>query len=296
MSDLLHAFMLPELGVRGASVRLRAGYREILAHQPYPAAVQRWLGEAMAASALLMTGLKFVGRLSLQLQGGNALELMYSECTSEGDIRGIARWNDADHIDWTQDFATLSAGAVLAITLEPYQSRERYQGIVAIEGADLADALEGYFAQSEQLPTRLLLAADGDQACGLLVQRMPSAGGHSEGVDPDGWNRVEHLIKTVTPPELLGTDTDVLLHRLFHDVSRSLRDPLPLHVRCRCTREKVADVLRRIGRDEALAAGGSHGNAQITCEFCGRVYEFDSIEIETLFRSALPDPPPASLQ
>lgn len=294
MGDLLQAFVLPEIGVRGASVRLGAGYRQILSHQPYPPALQRWLGQAMAASALLMTGLKFIGRLSLQLQGGRDITLLYSECTSDGDVRAIARW--AEHpIDWSAEFDTLASGGVLAITLEPAQSRERYQGIVALSGGAFDAAIEGYFEQSEQLPTRLLLSADGQQAAGLLLQRMPSQGGSDAPVDPDGWNRAQHLLATVTPEELLSTETEVLLHRLFHDLDRRQREPLPLHPRCRCSREKVADVLRRLGEQEALAAGAS-GHAEIVCEFCGRTYQFDAIELAQLFLPHPPVDPPESRQ
>lgn len=283
--DLLHAFVLPQLGVRGAAVRLTAGYREVLSHQPYPDAVGRWLGEALVASALLLTGLKFSGRLSLQLQGGSVLELMYAECTSEGDLRGIARLAEGA-ADCDAGLAAASAGAVLAITLEPWQRGERYQGIVPLVGDTLAESLEGYFAQSEQLPTRILLAGDGTQAAGLLLQRLPGEGGHGQAVDADGWNRVEHLLGTVGPAELLGTGSEVLLHRLFHDVARIDRDPMPLHVRCRCSREKVADVLRRIGREEALAAAQPHGRAEVVCEFCGKTYHFDPVELEQLFHPA----------
>jgi molecular chaperone Hsp33 len=287
MTDLLHAFVLPELGVRGAAVRLGAGYREVLGHQPYPPAVGRWLGEALAAAALLQTGIKFTGRLSLQLQGGSGLQLMYVESTSEGDLRGIARVAERA-VDWSAGFAAATEGAVLAITLEPRQRSDRYQGIVPLAGASLGDTLEGYFAQSEQLPTRLLLAGDGVNAAGLLLQRLPFAGGNDRPIDPDGWNRVEHLLGTVQPDELLNSPSELLLHRLFHDVDRSSRDPLPLHVRCRCSREKVADVLRRIGREEAVAASHDLGHAEVICEFCGKVYRFDAIEITQLF---LPTPP-----
>ncbi|GMU43352.1 MAG: Hsp33 family molecular chaperone HslO [Xanthomonadales bacterium] len=279
--DLLHAFVLPELGVRGAAVRLGAGYREVLSHQPYADAVGRWLGETLAAATLLLTGLKFRGRLSLQLQGGTVLELMYAECTSEGDLRGIARVAEAAN-DLGRGFDVAAAGAVLAITLEPWQRGERYQGIVPLAGTTLAESLEGYFAQSEQLPTRILLAADGELAAGLLLQRLPAEGGHGA-ADADGWNRVEHLLGTVAPPELLATDSELLLHRLFHDLERIARDPVPLHVRCRCSREKVADVLRRIGREEAFAASHTLGHAEVVCEFCGRTYRFDPVEIEQLF-------------
>lgn len=288
--DLLHAFVLPELGVRGAAVRLSAGYREVLSHQPYPPAVGRWLGEALCAAALLTTGIKFNGRLSLQLQGGADLELMFVECTSEGDLRGIARPRDGA-VDFEHGFAAASAGALLAITLEPWQRGERYQGIVPHAGETLGEALEGYFAQSEQLPTRLLLAGDGEHAAGLLLQRLPDEGGHGQ-MDADGWNRVDHLLGTVSPGELLGTSSEILLHRLFHDTQRIDRDPLPLHVRCRCSREKVADVLRRIGRDEAFAASHDLGHAEVVCEFCGKTYRFDPIEIEQLFHPPAPGNPP----
>jgi len=282
MTDLLHAFVLPELGVRGAAVRLGAGYREVLSHQPYPAAVGRWLGEALSAAALLQTGIKFTGRLSLQLQGGSALELLYVESTSEGDLRGIARVAERP-VDWNIGFAQAVEGALLAITLEPYQRGDRYQGIVPLAGESLSDALEGYFAQSEQLPTRLLLAGDGEHAAGLLLQRLPVEGGQNRPIDPDGWNQAEHLMGTITPEELLSTTSDLLVHRLFHEFDRINRDPLPLHVRCRCSRDKVADVLRRIGRDEAVAASANIGHAEVICEFCGKVYRFDPIEIQQLF-------------
>jgi molecular chaperone Hsp33 len=287
MSDLLHAFVLPQLGVRGAAVRLGAGYREVLSHQPYAASVGRWLGEALAAASLLVTGIKFNGRLSLQMQGGEALQLLYVECTSDGDLRGIARAAEAE-FDWARGFAAAANGAVLAITLEPYQKSERYQGIVALSGDSLAETLEGYFEQSEQLPTRLLLAGDGEQACGILLQRLPSEGGIHNEIDPDAWNRVLHLINTVRPDELLSTPSAELIHRLFHDQQRLDADPVPLHVRCRCSREKVADVLRRIGQDEAAAAAENVGHAEIVCEFCGKIYQFDAIEIAQMFR---PEPP-----
>lgn len=295
MSDLLHAFALPLLGVRGAAVRLGAGYREVLSHQPYPQAVGYWLGEALAAASLLLTGIKFNGRLSLQMQGGEALKLVYVECTSEGDLRGIARCTEAA-FDWSAGFSAASRDAHMAITLEPYENAQRYQGIVALAGDSLGDTLEGYFDQSEQLPTRLLLAGDGEHAAGLLLQRLPEDGGFRNGIDPDGWNRALHLLATVQTEELLNTPSEQLLHRLFHDQQRIDADPTPLHVRCRCTRDKVADVLRRIGRVEAVAAVEEAGQAEITCEFCGKLYRFDAIEVEQLFRAAPLVAPPARPQ
>ena len=294
MTDLLHAFVLPELGVRGAMVQLGEGYREVRSHQQYSDAVGRWLGQALAASALLITGIKFNGRLSLQLQGPGHLRLLYSECTSEGDLRGIARVDADQGLD--TEFASASSGSNLAITLEPHLAREHYQGVVPMSGESLADTLEGYFDQSEQLPTRILLAADESRVAGLLLQRLPAEGGKLEGVDPDGWNRCEHLLGTISPTELLETPAELLMHRLFHDQARSDRDPLPLHVRCRCSRTKVAEVLQRLGQAEAVAATEELGQAEVICEFCGKVYRFDPIEIAQLFRSDVVAPPPEGLQ
>jgi molecular chaperone Hsp33 len=209
-------------------------------------------------------------------------------------LRGIARGGEDSAPD--AGFVELTRDGLMVITLEPDGSGERYQGVVPLEGAHLGEALEGYFAQSEQLPTRVLLAADEHVAAGLLLQRLPGEGGHGA-VDPDGWNRAEHLAATVAPAELLSCDPELLLHRLFHDVPRVDADVLPLYPRCRCSREKVTDVLRRIGREESLAAVQQTGEALVTCEFCGRTYRFDRIDIESLF---LPQPPaeggPASLQ
>lgn len=286
MDDRLHSFVLPQLGVRGAAVRIAAGHREIVERQPYPAGVARLLGEALAASALLIAGLKLDGRLSIQLQGARALGLLFAECSSAGHLRGIAR-GGADSAP-EAGFAELSRDGRLVITLEPDASGERYQGVVPLSGAHLGEALEAYFAQSEQLPTRVLLAADEHLAAGLLLQRLPGEGGHGP-VDPDGWNRAAHLAATVAPAELLSCDPELLLHRLFHEVPRIDAEPLPLYPRCRCSRERVAAVLHRIGREEALAALQQSGEVLVRCEFCGTSYRFDRIDIEALF---LPQPPP----
>ena len=281
------------MGVRGAAVRLGSGYAEVRSHQAYAESVGRWLGQALAASALLMTGIKFTGRLSLQLQGGSALRLLYGECTSEGDIRGIAR---ADTEVEGLDFVQATASSNLAITLEPHQSRERYQGVVPMAGESFAETLEAYFEQSEQLPTRILLAADDEFVGGLLLQRMPLAGGQSDGIDPDGWNRAQMLLNTVSINELISTSSEVLIHRLFHDEPRVDRDPLPLHVRCRCSHAKVAQVLQQLGQIEAIAATAELGYAEIICEFCGKMYRFDPIEIEQLFRAEVLAAPTDTLQ
>ena len=283
MTDLLHAFALPRLNVRGAAVRLTDGFQQILSHQPYPPSVRTWLGEALCAATLLITGLKFQGRLSVQLQGGAELALLYVECSSNGDCRGIARIAEGAS---PQEFEVATRGAAMAVTLEPLQG-ERYQGIVELQGATLAECFENYFARSEQLPTRMLLCADDAQAAGLMVQKLPESGGIGS-IDRDGWNRCEHLVSTVDPGEMLSISSEQLLHRLFHQEERFDRTPLPLHIRCRCSRDKVSDVLRRLGRDEAIAAAREPGGAQITCEFCGKVYRFDAIEIEGLFRPIAP--------
>jgi molecular chaperone Hsp33 len=159
----------------------------------------------------------------------------------------------------------------------------RYQGIVALEADSLAAAFEQYFRQSEQLPTRLLLAADEQQAAGLMLQKLPGDEG-----DEDGWNRASALFDTLKPGELLQWPVQTLLARLFHEDGVRLLGDKPLRFACSCSRERVAAMLESLGPDEARAAviGGS---AHVRCEFCGQAYEFTGDEVDALFSRTGPE-------
>ena len=292
-SDLLVRFLLPEAGVRGAHVRLAGSWREILSHgRPRPAAA-RLLGEACVAAALFTGHVKIDGRLSIQLRSQSALRTLFAECTAAGTLRGIAQLAE-DAAPPSRELRALGRDAVLAITIEnpPRGGRDpmRYQGLVGLDADSLGEAFEGYFRQSEQLPTRLLLACDGTRAAGLMLQKLPGDAG-----DQDGWSRACALFDTLGREELLALASTEVVHRLFHEESPQLLGEKPLAFACSCSRERVAAMLVSLGTGEAHAAvAAGDGAARIRCEFCGQEYCFNGDEITDLFRdaaSALPAAP-----
>lgn len=285
--DFVHRFSLADAGVRGVAVRLDEAWRELLEQADYPAAVERLLGEAVAASALLAGTIKFRGRLSIQLRTAGPLRLLFAECTDEGHVRGVARCDDGigDAVGETADLLD-PAGAQLAITIDQGTADTRYQGLVALEGARLSDSLEGYFARSEQLPTRIVLAVAGGRCAGLLLQPVANQGGVATTGDPDGWNRVGHLLATLSDAELLNLPAMQLLNRLFHAEGLELHEARPLSFHCSCSPERVGGMLRALGRDEAEAALNDEGRIEVTCEFCNRRYALDRVDLAQLFAGA----------
>lgn len=293
-SDLLVRFLLPEAGVRGAHVRLAGSWREILSHgRPRPAAA-RLLGEACVAAALFTGHVKIDGRLSIQLRSQSTLRTLFAECTAAGTLRGIAQVEDGH--DAPTDLSQLGADALLAITIEnpglDPREPQRYQSLVALQGNSLDEAFESYFRHSEQLPTRLLLAADGEHAAGLLLQKLPGDAG-----DDDGWVRAGALFDTLERDELLATDGPELLHRLFHEEHPELVGEKPLRFGCSCSRERVANMLQSLGEEEARAAAEATGQVEVRCEFCGQEYRFPLAEFGVLFAMEPPSQPaPERLQ
>ncbi|BBD78903.1 Hsp33 family molecular chaperone HslO [Aerosticca soli] len=278
--DVLHRFLLERAGVRGALVRLGSAWHAVAGRAGYPEALRELLGQSLAASALLTGNIKFEGALSIELKSGGPLRLLFAECTERGRLRGLARWDEP--LPAALDLSALPE-AVMAITIGHAERGQRYQGLIDLRGADLGGALEGYFAQSEQLPSRLLLAADDAHAVGLLLQQLPGEGGHDVPVDEDGWNRVLQLTATLGDAELLATTPEQLLYRLYHEESVRLFEPRPLAFGCSCSRERVEAVLRALGPAEVEAAlAANDGEIEVTCEFCATRYHFDRIDAEHL--------------
>lgn len=290
--DVLLRFLLPNAGVRGVAVHLDESWQAIAARAAYPQAVAQLLGEAAAAAALFTGHAKVDGRLSVQLRGRGALRTLFAECTAAGTLRGIAQLAE-DAPPPSRDLRALGPDSVLAITIEnpSLGAREpmRYQGLVELDADNLGEAFEGYFRQSEQLPTRLLLACDGEHAAGLMLQKLPGDAG-----DEDGWNRVGALFETLGEEELLALPPTEAVHRLFHEESPELLGEKVLRFACSCSRERVEAMLVSLGVGEAEAAveaGG--GEARIRCEFCGQAYRFNGEEIAGLFRGAAAELPAA---
>ncbi|HZX71285.1 MAG TPA: Hsp33 family molecular chaperone HslO [Rhodanobacter sp.] len=288
--DVLHRFLLPDAGVRGTLVRLGTCWREVAGRADYPPALRSSLGQTLAASALLTGNIKLDGALSIELKSSSTLRLLFAECNDQGHLRGLARWHEPLPEPLALDAL---ADAVMAITLGNVERGQRYQGLVELRHAGLAESLEGYFIQSEQLPARILLAADAQQAVGLMLQKMPDEGGHDAASDEEAWSRVVHLTATLGAQELLATPAESLLYRLYHEESVRLLDTRPLAFGCSCSRERVAAMLRSLGRGEVEAAlAARDGEIEVVCEFCAQRYTFDPIDAELLLRDgAVPGAP-----
>ena len=286
--DCLHRFMFEQYPIRGHLVHLDAAWRALIEHREYPEAIRDTLGEAAAASLLLAATIKFEGVLSLQLQGDGPMHLMLAQCSSGLGVRGLARYTEGA-FGAAGQIADLIGAGNLTVTLETDDRSQRYQGIVPITGRRLADSLQVYFENSEQLPTRLWLHADASGASGMLLQRLPAAdasrGAHAvdaEAID-DAWRRVQLIGETLTPGELRTLGDAEILRRLFNEDDVRLFEPTPVYFRCRCSRERVGGMLQSLGETETRSVLAERGEVEVRCDFCNRAHVFDAVDVAQLF-------------
>src|SRR5450631_1319567 len=297
--DSLHRFMFEGYPIRGHLVHLDASWRALIEHRDYPAAIRDTVGEAVAASLLLAATIKFDGVLSLQLQGNGPVHLMLAQCTSGLGVRGLARYRDlADN--GSMNVRDLIGAGNLTVTLETDDGAQRYQGIVPITGERLAESLQVYFENSEQLPTRLWLHADEHGASGMLLQRLPgtsatAAASASTSVDvvdaaaiDDAWRRVQLIGETLTADEMRTLADAEILHRLFNEDDVRLFESSPVFFRCRCSRERVAGMLQGLGEAETRSVIAERGKVEVHCDFCNRAYVFDAVDVAQLFKATVP--------
>jgi molecular chaperone Hsp33 len=276
VSDSLHGFLFERVAVRGAIVHLDATWRFMRTLRAYPEAVESLLGEGIVAAALLASTLKRThGSLLLQMQGNGALELLLAECSSDYGLRATARWSDPIV---PAPLTELIGEGRCVITLSGSDGA-RYQGVVPIESGSLAHALEDYMRRSEQLETRLVLHADTAAAVGLLVQRIPDR----VDVDPDDWNRVQHLAATASAAEMRDLPIPTLLRRLFPQDDLRLFDGRALQFACSCSAQRVQNMLTGLGRSEVEEVLAERGRMEVTCEFCGQVYVYTPDQCRALF-------------
>lgn len=286
--DSIHAFNFQDFPVRGKLVHLNASWQAVLERKDYPEVLKPLLGQALAAAVLLASTLKFTGRLTMQLQSEGELTLLLSQCSHDFHVRGLAHWKEG--LSNAVPLSQLHGGR-LAITIEPRDEGRRYQGIVPLEADTLAPCVEGYFASSEQLPTRLWLATDSVKVVGMLLQQMPQEGGHSTGNrDPDAWPRVQMLADTVTKKELLELSDHQILHRLFHQETVRLFDASPVSFNCSCSLHRIQSMLRGLGQGEVEDIINEQGRVKVDCEFCGKTYRLDPVDASALFANAAHGP------
>jgi molecular chaperone Hsp33 len=320
MSEL-HRFVFEGLPVRGMLVRLTDSWREVLqrraqASDSFPPAVRVLLGEMAAAGVLMQANIKFDGALVLQMHGDGPVRLAVAEVQPDLAFRVTAKVIGAVPPQARLEaLLNVHGQGRCAITLDPKdraRGQQPYQGIVALHGdrreplQNLSEVLEHYMLQSEQLDTRLILAANDEIAAGLLIQRLPvegegQAGARSNeeriGLDED-YNRIAHLAATLTPRELLSLDAETVLHRLFWDESLRRFEPMTGELgprfACSCSRLRVGSMLKSLGRAEIDSVVAERGEVEIGCDFCGQKYHFDAVDVGELFTPQRDQPPGSS--
>lgn len=294
MTDQLKKYLLPDHSTRVQAVRLSTTWQTGLAHQSLPDCVQTLLGELVAAATLLAANIKFDGSLVLQLQGDGPVSLIVVECTADLSVRATAALRENHDIPADGTLQTLmnrNGEGRFVVVLDPNRDDSQmqpYQGIVPLEGSSVAQVLELYMKSSEQLDTRLWLAADDKYCAGLLLQRLPGQGGTTQKASDEQsptttWEDISQLFRTVETPELLDTDTDTLIHRLLWEEDLIAFDPEDVRWHCPCTRQRVADMLQMLGKDEIMSILDEQDKITVSCNFCGKPYAFDSVDCASLF-------------
>ena len=324
----LHKFIFEGLPVRGMLVKLQSGWQELLLRrgnlQPgasdsghaFPEPVRTLLGEMTAAACLMQGSLKFNGAIVLQVFGDGPVKLAVAETQADLSFRATAKVvGPVDAGARLETLLNVHGQGRCAITLDPQDrqpGQEPYQGVVPLHGdqreplQNLSEVLEHYMLQSEQLDTRLVLAANDSVAAGLLIQRLPMAGignlaGGARDEDQIGlnedYNRIALLAGTLKAEELLTLDPMVLLRRLFWQETLRLFEPMAPRFACRCSRDRVAGMLRGLGRDEIEGLIAERGEAEVACDFCGAQYCFDPVDAAGLFMAGRDQPPgPSGVQ
>ncbi|WP_322104800.1 Hsp33 family molecular chaperone HslO [Paraburkholderia sp. J41] len=303
MNDQLQKFMFSAAPVRGEIVSLTDTWQEVLTRRPYPLPVRNVLGEMMAACSLLSANLKFDGTLIMQIFGNGPVRMLVVQCGSDLSMRATARLAEeytgetalalADDLDFA-DLVNPNGDGRCVITLDPASKQpgqQPYQGIVPLNGEDgplksIASVLEHYMHHSEQLDTRMWLAANDQRAVGMLLQKLPGDGGivpHQGEHDTDTWERVCTLGGTLTSDEMLEQDSATLFRRLFWQENVRHFEPATPRFQCTCSREKVGAMLKMLGREEVDGVIEERGHVEIHCDYCNQRYEFDPVDVAQLF-------------
>jgi molecular chaperone Hsp33 len=274
----VQTFLLEDVGVRGALVRLKETWRNATAQHHYPAEVQQLLGEGLAATVLLTTGLKGTPSLSLQLQSDGPLRLLLLQCSAALKVRGLAQWRAHAHGE-----ALLGSGR-LAVNLGAPEGGGFFQGIVPLVANSLEESFEAYFRQSEQLPTRLVLRGSKTCVAGLLVQSIPGRDAAQASFED-----ISAIAQAVEREALEGDAARELLPRLFGSYTVRLFPARAVGYDCRCTPHYLANVLRILGAAELRSILAEQGRLELTCEFCNREFRFGAADVEAILLGT--DPP-----
>jgi len=272
-ADSIIPFAFEALPVRGALIQMSRSWRRMQRDHDYNKLITETLGHAAAATGLIAQSLKFDGAITLQIQGGGALQMLVMQCTSKLNMRGMAAAAEGTS---AANFADLTANAHCAITVDA--GERPYQGIVAIEAESLSASLEHYFERSVQVPSHVALVANENVAGGLLLQQLPG-----EELDADDWNRLHFLAQTLTTKDFDGDAGLGLIAKLFAEDDVRVYKKRAVAFECRCSKQKVEDILKMLGESESREALGANGEIEVVCEYCGEKRLFDAVDVSRLF-------------
>lgn len=284
ITDQLNRYVFDNTNVRGELVQLSQSYQAMLQNHSYPTPIKSIIGELFAATSLLTATLKFEGEIAVQIQGSNCpVSYVAINGSHEQALRGVARYNDLPESAKLNDL--IGEKGIMVITITP-KNGERYQGIVALDKPTLAECLETYFEQSEQLKTKIWLFADTEKqhAAGILLQNMPT-----EAAVSTDFSHIEHLTQltnTIRQDEILSLDAETLLYRLYHQESVRLYDPKTVTFNCGCSRDKSLTAIASIAPNELKAILKEEGEIKTTCEYCLTDYVFSELDIQSLINAS----------
>ncbi|WP_394242695.1 Hsp33 family molecular chaperone HslO [Vibrio astriarenae] len=281
-NNVLNRYLFEDLSVRGELVQMDDAYQQIISSKEYPAPLKTLLGELLVSTTLLTATLKFEGSITIQLQGDGPVSLAVINGDHDQKVRGVARW-EGDIADDASLHDMMGKG-YLVITIDPKKG-ERYQGVVGLEGNNLTEVIENYFANSEQLKTRLWIRTgelEGKaHAAGMLIQVMPDGTG-----TPDDFEHLEQLTNTVKDEELFTLEAQELLYRLYNQEKVRLFEPQPVEFFCGCSRERSGSAIVTLDRAEVDDILATEGSIALHCDYCGSNYSFDSAQVAELFAEA----------
>jgi molecular chaperone Hsp33 len=272
-ADSIIPFAFESLPVRGALIQMSRSWRRMQRDHDYDTLITETLGHSAAATGLIAQSLKFDGAITLQIQGSGALQMLVMQCTNDLNMRGMA---SIDEGATSASFTDLTLDAHCAITVDA--GERPYQGIVAIEGESLSSSLEHYFDRSVQVPSHVALVANENVAGGVLLQQMPG-----QEMNEDDWNRLHFLVQTLTTKDFDGDAGLGLLGKLFAEDDVRVHEKRAVSFQCRCSKQKVEDVLKMLGEQESREALNADGKIEVVCEYCGEKRQFDSVDVSRLF-------------
>lgn len=280
--DCLQRFLFDKAPIRGEYVGLQESYQTIINQHDYPPSIRQLLGEALCVASLLSAIIKFKGRLTVQFRGKEKLKLLLAQCDDQFNLRGVAKWDGEMSYEDLMD--SLSHG-MLIITLDSGPSK-RYQGIVAWRGNSLAESIEGYFRDSEQLDTKIWLAINETTAVGYLLQAIPRSEGdvtHIEDEASSHWERITQLTMGLDAEQMLSMEYETLLASLYPEEDVRIFPASEIKFKCTCTRKRGQDAILILGQKEAEEELKDKNVIVVTCDFCNKEYIFDRKNVTKIF-------------